>query len=161
MQTNCQECHRTGGIAPFPLESLEDAVSHAGMMKKALNKGLMPPWFAAAQPGVMHSPFANDRSLTATDKADLLAWLDSSKPAGDSKDAPLPRQWPDAEWAIGKPDAIWEIPEPVDVKATGKMGLHSPPDRHATNRRPLGAELPGPPLAARRRPSRPRLRHAA
>ena len=122
VQTNCQECHRTGGIAPFPLESLEDAVSHAGMMKKALNKGLMPPWFAAAQPGVMHSPFANDRSLTATDKADLLAWLDSSKPAGDSKDAPLPRQWPDAEWAIGKPDAIWEIPEPVDVKATGKMG---------------------------------------
>lgn len=122
MQANCQECHRSGGIAPFPLETMEDAVSHAGMIKKAITKGLMPPWFAAEQPGVTHRPFANDRSLTATEKADLLAWLDGGRPAGDAKEAPLPRQWPDAEWAIGKPDAVWELPEPVNIKATGKMG---------------------------------------
>jgi len=121
LQANCQECHRTGGIAPFPLETLEDAVSHAGMIKKVVQKGLMPPWFAEPQPGVQHSPFSNDRSLTAADKADLLAWLDGGRPAGDAKDAPLPRQWPDAEWAIGKPDTIWELPREVSVKATGKM----------------------------------------
>ena len=122
MQANCQECHRTGGIAPFPLETMDDAVSHAGMIKKAVTKGIMPPWFAAPQVGVTHSPFSNDRSLTAADKADLLAWLDGGRPAGDTKLAPLPRQWPDAEWAIGKPDAIYEIPRSVDIKATGKMG---------------------------------------
>ncbi len=121
LQANCQECHRSGGIAPFPLETMEDAVSHAGMIKKVVNKGIMPPWFAEPQPGVLHSPFANDRSLTAADKADLLAWLDGGRPAGDAKDAPLPRQWPDAEWAIGKPDAVWELPRDVAVKATGKM----------------------------------------
>jgi peroxiredoxin len=122
LQANCQECHRTGGIAPFPLETMEDAVSHAGMIKKAVNKGLMPPWFAEPQAGVLHSPFANDRSLTSADKADLIAWLEGGYPAGDPADAPLPRQWPDAAWAIGKPDAIWELPREVSVKATGKMG---------------------------------------
>ena len=122
VQANCQECHRTGGIAPFPLETMEDAAAHAGMIKQAVAKGIMPPWFAEPQPGVTHSPFANDRSLTAADKADLLAWLDGGRPAGDVKDAPLPRQWPDAEWTIGKPDAIYEIPRAVSIKATGKMG---------------------------------------
>lgn len=122
IQANCQECHRSGGTAPFPMETMEDVVSHAGMIKKAVNKGIMPPWFAEPQPGITHSPFANDRSLTAADKTDLLAWLDSSRPAGDVKEAPLPRQWPDVTWSIGKPDAIWEIPKEVSVKATGKMG---------------------------------------
>jgi thiol-disulfide isomerase/thioredoxin/mono/diheme cytochrome c family protein len=122
LQANCQECHRTGGIAPFPLETMEDAVSHAGMIKKAVTKGIMPPWFSEPQHGVLHSPFSNDRSLTAADKADLLAWLDGGRPAGDAKDAPIARQWPDAEWAIGKPDTIWELPREVSIKATGKMG---------------------------------------
>lgn len=121
MQANCQECHRSGGIAPFPLESLEDAVSHAGMIRKAVTKGIMPPWFAAPQEGVAHSPFANDRSLSPADRADLLAWLDGGRPEGDAAEAPLPRRWPDALWAIGKPDAVWELPRAVDVKATGKM----------------------------------------
>lgn len=122
LQANCQECHRSAGIAPFPLVSMEDAVSHAGMIKKAVTKGIMPPWFAAPQPGVTHSPFSNDRSLPAQDKADLLAWLDGGRPEGDPAEAPLPRQWPDAAWAIGKPDAVWELPHAVDVQATGKMG---------------------------------------
>ncbi|HWB01556.1 MAG TPA: redoxin domain-containing protein [Verrucomicrobiales bacterium] len=122
MQANCQECHRKGGIAPFALESMEDAVSHAGMIKKAVNKGIMPPWYAAAEEGVTHSRFSNDRSLPAADRTDLMAWLDGGRPAGNASDAPLPRQWPDAQWAIGKPDAIFELPRTVDIKATGKMG---------------------------------------
>jgi hypothetical protein len=32
------------------------------------------------------------------------------------------RVWADAEWVIGKPDAIYEIPREIEVKATGKMG---------------------------------------
>jgi peroxiredoxin len=122
LQANCQECHRKDGIAPFPLERMEDAVSHAGMIKKTVTKGIMPPWFAVPEEGVSHSPFANDRSLTSSDRADLLAWLDRGRPAGDPAEAPLPRQWPDAQWAIGKPDAIYELPRTVEVKATGKMG---------------------------------------
>ena len=121
LQTHCQDCHREGGIAPFPLVSMEDATSHAGMIRKAVTKGLMPPWFAAPVAGATHSPFMNDRSLPEQDKADLLAWLDGGRPEGDAALAPQPRQWADAEWALGKPDLILTIPRSVEVKATGKM----------------------------------------
>lgn len=120
LQANCQECHRTGGVAPFALETYEQVSAKAGMIRKMVSRNLMPPWFAAApQPG-QHSPWSNDRSLTERDKADLLAWLDASKPLGDVANAPLPRQWP-AEWQIGTPDAIVQIPKPIDVKATGTI----------------------------------------
>ena len=122
LQTNCQDCHRDGGIGPFPLVTMEDAVSHAGQIRKAVGKGLMPPWFAAREAGVTHSPFVNDRSLPERDKADLLAWLEGGRAAGDPADAPVARVWADAEWVIGKPDAIYEIPREIEVKATGKMG---------------------------------------
>jgi peroxiredoxin len=119
VQANCQECHRGGGIAPFALESLEDVTSHAGMIKKVVTKGIMPPWFASPQG--LHSPFSNDRSLTESDRTDFLAWLDGGRPEGDAADAPRPRQWPHAEWAIGQPETIYELPRAVDIKATGKM----------------------------------------
>src|SRR5262249_43240864 len=109
---------------PFPLESYEQLKSHAGMMKYVVNQGLMPPWFAAAPPpppADQHSPWKNDRSLAAADKADLIAWLGSAdKPEGDAKDAPLARSVP-TEWSIGTPDAILQLPEAVQIKADGVM----------------------------------------
>ena len=118
VQSNCLECHRAGGIAPFPLETHEQVVAKSGMIRKMVDRGLMPPWFAATG---AHSPWGNDRSLVERDKADFLAWLGAGKPAGEVKDAPLPRTFP-AEWAIGKPDAIVQIPNPIEVKAEGIMG---------------------------------------
>src|SRR5207245_3994966 len=96
-----------------------EVVSHAGMMQKQLERGAMPPWYAAAQPAGAHR-WANDRTLPAQDKADLIAWLQGSHPQGDPAEAPLPRQFP-KDWEIGVPDAIVRIPEPIAVKATGKM----------------------------------------
>jgi thiol-disulfide isomerase/thioredoxin len=121
LQQHCQECHRNGGVAPFPLETLEQVGEHAGMIRKMVSQGLMPPWFAAPQPAGKHSPWLNDRSLPTSDREDLLAWLGNGRPAGDEKDAPLPRTWPKGEWGIGNPDAIIQIPQPIAVKATGTM----------------------------------------
>jgi peroxiredoxin/Ca2+-binding EF-hand superfamily protein/mono/diheme cytochrome c family protein len=120
IQTNCIECHRRGGVAPFSLETYEDVVAHAGMIRKVVERGTMPPWFAAPPQEGQPSPWANDRSLSAGDKADLLAWLKSDRPLGDPADAPLPRTFPDG-WLIGKPDAVFEFPRPVPIKATGIM----------------------------------------
>jgi peroxiredoxin len=122
VQVHCQECHRDGGIGPFPLVTMDDMVSHAGMVRKVVTKGLMPPWFAARGEREKHSPFVNDRSLPESDRADLLAWLDGGKPEGDVREAPLPRQWADAEWMMGRPDVVYGIPREIEVKATGKMG---------------------------------------
>lgn len=120
VQSNCIECHRAGGVAPFSLEKYEDVVAHAGMIRKVVEKGTMPPWFATAAAEGKPSPWANDRTVSGVDKADLFAWLKSDRPSGDIADAPLPRIYADG-WLIGKPDAVFEFPKSVPVKANGTM----------------------------------------
>jgi peroxiredoxin len=120
LQANCVECHHAGGIAPFSLETFKDVIANAGMIKQQVALKRMPPWFAAKQPGETESPWANDRSLSKQDRADLLAWLNSNRPQGDPAVAPLSRKFP-SKWIIGEPDVILQLPEPVPVKAEGFM----------------------------------------
>ena len=119
LQANCVTCHHEGGIAPFGLETYDDVIEHAGMMKKQVTRGAMPPWFAAPSPAQDHI-WANDRSLSDADKTDLLAWLNSDRPLGEAADAPVPRHFSN-EWMIGKPDVVFQIPQPVQIKAEGVM----------------------------------------
>jgi mono/diheme cytochrome c family protein/thiol-disulfide isomerase/thioredoxin len=140
LQRHCVECHRQGGVGPFALETYEDAVAHAPMIREVVQRGIMPPWFAA--PSIQSkpretesdieknldsrhgsnelSPWINDRSLSASEKQQIFAWLDSNTPPGDPSQSPSPRQFSDG-WLIGKPDAVFEFDEPVKVKATGTM----------------------------------------
>ncbi|MBU62789.1 MAG: redoxin [Opitutae bacterium] len=120
LEANCVECHREGGVGPFGLEHYDEAKENAGMIRKVVSEGIMPPWFASDPAPGHSSPWANDRSLSISDKADLLAWIKNGKPEGNPADAPLTilRK---SEWAIGKPDAIFSIPREVQVKATGLM----------------------------------------
>lgn len=121
MQANCVECHRSGGVGPFALDSHEAVIEHAGMIRKQVERGAMPPWFAAPLATGAHSPWVNDRSLAERDRADLLAWLASAdRPLGDVADAPKPRLFP-GEWSIGKPDAIVAAAKPIAIKAEGTM----------------------------------------
>ncbi len=120
VQQHCQECHHAGGVAPFALETYHDVAGHAGMIRKMVENNLMPPWFAAPTPLGHASPWANDRTLPADDKRDLLAWIAEGKKEGNPTDAPLPRTFP-KDWQIGTPDAVIQIPAPLAVKATGKM----------------------------------------
>lgn len=129
MQRHCVECHRAGGVAPFTLDSYADLVAHRGMIREVLERGIMPPWFAAdpaadADTGRIHSPWSNDRSLGKVEKADLLAWLTADTPEGNPADAPRPRVFDD-EWLIGKPDAVYQFTEPVPIKATGVMAYQN------------------------------------
>lgn len=125
VQQHCIECHREGGVAPFALDTYDDLVAHAGMVKQVVERGIMPPWFAVetkpeARTGEIHTPWANDRSLATAEKRDLLAWIAGGKPEGDLRDAPQPRKF-DEGWLIGEPDAVFQFPRPVPIKATGVM----------------------------------------
>ncbi len=120
LEANCVECHREGGVAPFGLEYFDETFENAGMIRKVVSENIMPPWFASKPPAGKHSPWANDRSLTASDKADLLAWIKNGKPKGNPADAPA-RQIRKSEWTIGMPDAIFSLPREIKVKATGQM----------------------------------------
>ncbi|MCU0702956.1 MAG: redoxin family protein [Fimbriiglobus sp.] len=121
IQQNCQECHRTGGVGPFTLETLDDVKAHKGMVKKVVADGRMPVWNAFGDKPGEHRTFKNDRSLPAEDKARLLAWIADGCPEGDKADAPLARTFADGDWTIGKPDLVVQIPEPIKVSATGVM----------------------------------------
>jgi Redoxin/Copper type II ascorbate-dependent monooxygenase, C-terminal domain/EF hand len=124
VQTNCVECHRDGGVAPFALTSHADVTAHAAMIKQVVEAGTMPPWFAASpekgEERKSPSVWANDRSLADTEKKDLFAWVDGGKQEGDERDAPQPRSFKEG-WLIGKPDAVFKFPQPVPVKATGTI----------------------------------------
>ena len=117
---NCIECHREGGIAPMPLETYDEVEDYAKMIGRVVRQGIMPPWFAVPQAGEGEVHWANDRSLSKREKADLFAWLQAGAPEGDPKDAPLPITFPGG-WLIGTPDAVFEFPRALKVKATGTM----------------------------------------
>jgi thiol-disulfide isomerase/thioredoxin len=117
---NCLECHRTGGIAPFALETYEQVKAKSGMIDYVIEEGIMPPWFAKKPKDGAPSPWLNDRSLSADDKRALLKWIADGKPLGDPKTAAVARMYP-TDWQIGKPDVVFRIPQPVAIKAEGTM----------------------------------------
>ncbi len=121
LQKHCQECHREGGLAPFPLVTYEDAKAHRAMIAREVKRGQMPPWFAETTTDETHPGWRNDKSLPEADKADLLAWLDAGLPEGDPAHAPLPRRFADSGRAIENPDLVLKLPAPIEIPAQGKM----------------------------------------
>jgi peroxiredoxin len=120
IQNRCLDCHRDGGVAPFSLSNYHDVSSQAGAIRQVIEKGVMPPWFAASPKDGATSPFINDCSLSKAEKLDLMAWMDGGLVEGKSNDAPLPRTFI-TDWQIGKPDHIIQVSKPFSVKATGTM----------------------------------------
>ena len=121
LQQNCVSCHREDGIAPFALDDIDEVKDRAKVIRRVVNEGSMPPWFAAIDKDADKNPWANDCSLSAKDKADLIAWIDSKdRPLGDAAEAPAKRLYP-AEWSIGKPDLVVQLSKAYDIKATGFM----------------------------------------
>jgi thiol-disulfide isomerase/thioredoxin len=121
LQTNCVQCHRDGGIAPFALDDIEEVSDRAKVIKRVLLEATMPPWFAALDQNAKINPWANDCSLSARDKGDLIAWIDSKdRPLGDPSEGPAPQVYPQ-EWSIGTPDLVVPLSRAYDIQATGFM----------------------------------------
>lgn len=116
VQRKCQECHREGQVAPFPLLTFENARDNAASIREVVDERRMPPWHADPQIG----HFENDRSLSASERATIMAWVDQGAPAGDPKGAPAPISFADG-WKIGKPDLVFEMPESYAVAAQGVL----------------------------------------
>jgi len=116
LQNHCQVCHGAGEIAPMPLITYMQTQPFARAIATAASQKTMPPWFA--DPSVGH--FSNDPSLSAQEIATLVSWADSNAPAGNSGDAPPPRQWTPG-WLIPHPDTILKMPKPVPLPAQGDV----------------------------------------
>ena len=133
LRLRCAGCHHAGGPAPFALENFGQARAWASSIRRAVAAGAMPPWHADPRYG----EFANDRRLTAAEKAKLLAWVDGgSLPGSAPREAaaaerPASSSPPGAAaagsgraWSIGVPDLVFELPEEVTVPAAGEVPYH-------------------------------------
>ena len=102
---SCMSCHHTGGLAPMPLTTYQEARPWAKAIKEEVLERRMPPWHAVTGYG----EFANDPSLAAREIDFITAWVDGGAPKGEDKDlAPLPDF--DKEWSLGVPDLILTPP---------------------------------------------------
>ncbi len=115
-QASCVECHRGGGIGPFPLDTYGEAGSRLPMLKYMVGERLMPPWHAAPNTG----PWVNDRSLSDKDVQAVLDWIAAGGPEGEPAEAPAPLVFDDTEWQIGEPDLVLEL-DAVDIASSGTV----------------------------------------
>lgn len=104
-QRHCQECHRPGDIAPFPLLRWEDAHRVRGKILRAVETGAMPPWKPVAGFGDLADP----RRLSAEEVDTVARWVRAGAPPGDPADLPPPRAFPEG-WVLGAPDTVVEAP---------------------------------------------------
>ncbi|MGE0538355.1 MAG: redoxin domain-containing protein [Pirellulales bacterium] len=117
-QRHCQECHRPGEIAPFPLMSYADVQGWEEMIREVVEQERMPPWGADPHYG----DFVNDVRLTDEEKRLIFAWIAQGAPEGDPRKAPPPMKFPSGWHIAVEPDQVVYISEqPFTVPATGPI----------------------------------------
>jgi hypothetical protein len=100
----------------MPLLTYQQTRPWAKAIREAVVTRKMPPWFA--DPRFGH--FSNDRSLTQSEIDTIAAWAAGGAPEGDPKDRPVERRWAQG-WNMGPPDAVFEMPKPFEVPASGAI----------------------------------------
>jgi hypothetical protein len=113
---NCASCHRPGEIAPMSLLSYSEARPYVRSIATAVSRGSMPPWHADPS----HGQFLNDRRLSEADRNTILQWANGGAPEGNPADLPPVPTFADG-WTIGKPDAVFTLPEDYPVPASGTI----------------------------------------
>lgn len=105
LKRNCLECHRTGDIGPFSMESYDEVTGWADTMLETIDNGRMPPWHAESG----HRPLANERRMSEQDRQIFRDWVKLGLPKGDESAAaitlPAAKDWqmektPDAEFVM-------------------------------------------------------------
>lgn len=118
LQKRCVICHSPDNVAPFALTNYQTVIDYRLWMKEEIMAGNMPPWHADPEYG----KFKNDLSLTPSERALLVDWLDAGAPRTGDIDPltnvpPPPSEWP-AE--LGPPDQAVTIPL-QNIQASGSV----------------------------------------
>jgi len=114
-QQHCQECHRPGQIAPFPLLTYDDVLGWGPMIREVVEQQRMPPWHASPEYG----NFVNEALLSEAEKDLIFRWVDAGSPEGDPSHLPPPREFVEG-WQIPDPDhVVYMSEEPFTVPAEG------------------------------------------
>jgi len=117
VQEKCLSCHNEGGIAPFVIETYDQAKEWASSMQRAISDGTMPPW-GAQETDECESigAYRDDIRLSAEQKELFSKWITDGRLEGDVKSAPEFVQA--LSLTLPEPSRSLSIPSAVTVEGT-------------------------------------------
>ena len=110
---HCAPCHRPGQEAvPFHLLSYGEAFSRADKIARAVRSRRMPPWL----PESGELPFVGDRRLPAGQIDTIERWARAGAAEGSAEERRPPPSF-SADWQLGSPDLVLQLPRPYTHRA--------------------------------------------
>jgi hypothetical protein len=121
LEKRCVACHSTGGIGPFAMSSYEMVKGFSPMIREVIRTDRMPPYNADPHVGT----FSDSKNMTPEEIKTIVHWVEAGSPRGEGADPLATTKHVAAEWPLGKPDLILNIP-PYDVPASGTVDYQRP-----------------------------------
>ena len=84
--SRCTSCHHKNGGAPFSLMNYSETSPFASSIQSAIQSGKMPPW----SPDTSYTRFLHERTLTVSEKNNIISWITNGAQQGDTTLAPNP-----------------------------------------------------------------------
>lgn len=121
LERKCVTCHQAGGIGPFAMDSYEAVRGFAPMIREAIRTDTMPPWHPDPKVGVFHA----NPDLTSDEARTLVHWVEAGARRGSGDDPLVKAAHVAADWPLGRPDLIIDIPE-FKLPASGAVDYQYP-----------------------------------
>ena len=113
LDSKCNTCHVTGGVAPFTFASYDDAYALREAIAVEVKRGTMPPWLGDEA----CNDYTGSGALTAAEKKTLTDWVDQGGPEGDPLEEGAPVHNPATEVKLSRSDVTLSMKNaytPVD-----------------------------------------------
>jgi hypothetical protein len=121
LEKKCVACHEEGGIGPFAMKDYAAVKGFSPMIREVIRTDRMPPYHADPHVG----KFSDDKRLTADETKTLVHWIEAGAPRGDGPDPLGAVRHVAAEWPLGKPDLIINVPA-YTIPASGVVDYQRP-----------------------------------
>jgi hypothetical protein len=121
LEAKCVACHEEGGIGPFAMTNYAAVKGFSPMIREVIRTHRMPPYDADPHVG----KFSDDRRLTADEVKTVVHWIEQGAPRGEGKDPLGSKHLVAAEWPLGKPDLVLDVPS-FTIPATGVVDYKHP-----------------------------------
>ena len=121
LEAKCVGCHQEGGIGPFAMTNYEMVKGFAPMIREVIRTDRMPPYNADPHVG----KFSDSKNMSADEIKILVHWIEAGAPRGGGVDPLGAVKRVAAEWPLGTPDLIIDIPA-FKVPASGVVDYQRP-----------------------------------
>lgn len=137
MRAKCERCHQPNDIAPFGLQTYEQAATWAADIERVVKEGIMPPW----KPSAGYGAFRDNFGLTEAERETLLQWVAAGTPLGDPELLPPPLEPRTSIWELGEPDAVLRLPKYSPPRGPDKYRCFSLPLNNETTQYLSGVQF--------------------